>query len=466
MTHSATLASFVCSLDFDAIASSTITRAKQLMTDTLGVGLSGTRHPNFEIALAGIMAIPGSAGGRQVLGRNVTLAAPYAALANGVACHVLDFDDTHTASIVHGSAILTPLVLALGQEVAATGQDILAAFVAGWEVAARVGIASGNSFHNRGFHSTAIAGIFGATAAAGKLLGLTPAQMQHALGLCGSQAAGVTEFLVNSSSSKGYHVGWAAQNAIITAYLAKAGATGPATIFEGRNGVFSTHGLPALSDPALTVAGLGTRWETENVSIKPYPCCHFAHGAVDCAIALRKDGIRAEDVRNIHAIIDEVAAGFVCDPIESKYAPANAYGAKFSLPYLVACGLIDGHIDQGSFTKDQIQREDLLALARKTTYENAEKGTTGFPKYFPGHLRITLNDGRLIEKREAINRGNPDAPLSDAEVAGKFKRNVIDILSMEQAESLIAAVVALDAPHGLADLMTELSRIGAANAHT
>lgn len=459
MTHSATLASFVCTLDFDTIPTSTITRAKQLMIDTLGVGLSGTRHPNFAIALAGVMAIPGSAGGRPVLGRKVTLAAPYAALVNGVACHVLDFDDTHTASIVHGSAILTPLVLSLGPEVAASGCDILTAFVAGWEVAARIGIASGNSFHNRGFHSTAIAGIFGATAAAGKLLGLNPEQMQNALGLCGSQAAGVTEFLVNSSSSKGYHVGWAAQNAIITAYLAKAGATGPETILEGRNGVFNTHGLPELSDPALTVADLGTRWETERVSIKPYPCCHFAHGAVDCAIELRYDGVKAADVRNIHAIIDEVAAGFVCKPIESKFAPKNAYGAKFSLPFLVACGLIDGRVNQGSFTADQIQREDLLSLARKTSYEDAEKGTTGFPKYFPGHLRITLNDGRLIEKRVAINRGNPDAPLSGDEVARKFKRNVEDMLSTERADALVGAVVALDAPGGLADLMHELSDI-------
>ncbi|MDP2779709.1 MmgE/PrpD family protein [Devosia sp.] len=460
MTYSSELASFVCTLDFDAVPSSTIARAKQLMIDTLGVGLSGTRHSTFETALAGIMAIPGSEGRQQVLGGKVTLATPYAAMANGVACHVLDFDDTHTASIVHGSAILTPVVLMLGQSAATSGRDVLTAFVAGWEVAARVGIASGSSFHNRGFHATAVAGIFGATAAAGKLLGLSPDALQNAFGLCGSQAAGVTEFLTNNSSSKGYHVGWAAQNAIITAYLARAGATGPSTIFEGRNGVFNTHGLPNLSDASLTVADLGTRWETERVSIKPYPCCHFAHGAVDCAIELRNDGISPADVRNIHAIIDDVAAGFVCKPLESKYTPSNAYGAKFSLPYLVACGLIDGRVDQGSFTDDQIERDDLISLARKTSYENAEKGTTGFPKYFPGHLRVTLNNGRLVEKRVAINRGNPDAPLSGDDVARKFKRNVEGILSMERAASLVDAVLELDTLDGLCNLMYELSCTG------
>ncbi|RVV96840.1 MmgE/PrpD family protein [Mesobaculum littorinae] len=456
MTHSQELAAFVCDLASEAIPASTRARARQLMTDTLGVGLSGSRHPNFQTALDGIAAMPAALGDHPVIGSPVRLSAPYAALVNGVACHVLDFDDTHTASIVHGSAILTPLVLALGEETAASGRDVQAAFVAGWEVAARVGIASGNSFHNRGFHSTAIAGVFGATAAAGKLLGLTAEQMTHAFGLAGSQASGVTEFLTNSSSSKGYHVGWAARNAMEIAYLARAGATGPQTVFEGANGLLSTHGLPDLADAAQLSADLGTRWETERVSIKPYPCCHFAHGAIDCAIGLRADGIAAEDVQGIHAIIDEVAAGFVCKPIESKYVPTSAYGAKFSLPFLVATGLIDGQVTQGSFDATSIARDDLLALARRVTYEDAEKGTTGFPKYFPGHLVVTLTDGRVIEKRVAVNRGNPDAPLSDAEVAGKFRQNVDGIVDAARADALVEKLASLEELGDLSDLTREL----------
>lgn len=452
LTYSEELAAFVCGLRFDAIPSSAVARARQLMLDTLGVGLAGSRHPNFANALAGVSAIPGSAGPLPVLGGGATLAAPYAALVNGVACHALDFDDTHTASIVHGSAILLPLVLALGEQLGASGEEALAAFVAGWEVAARVGIASGNSFHNRGFHSTAIAGIFGATAAAGRLLRLSPAQMTNALGLAGSEAAGINEFLTNNSSSKGYHVGLAAQNAITTAYVCRAGATGPATVFEGRNGLFRTHGLPELCDPAQITAELGARWEIERVSIKPYPCCHFAHGAVDCAIALRAEGITPEQVRGIHAVIDEVAAGFVCKPIEAKYLPSNAYGAKFSLPYLVACGLIDGDIDQRSFTDRSIRREDLLALARKVTYEDAQKGTTGFPKYFPGHLVVTLADGSVVEKRVPINRGNPDAPLSDEDVARKFMANVEGVVPAARAKAIVDKVAAFDRLGDLGEL--------------
>lgn len=456
MTHSQILAAFVCDLTSEAIPASTRARARQLMTDTLGVGLSGSRHPNFLNALAGIAALPGTRGDHPVIGSQTRLSAPYAALVNGVACHVLDFDDTHTASIVHGSAILTPLVLSLGEELASSGQEVQTAFIAGWEVAARVGIASGNSFHNRGFHSTAIAGIFGATAAAGKLLGLDAAQMTHAFGLAGSQAAGITEFLANNSSSKGYHVGWAARNAMEIAYLARAGATGPDSVFAGANGLLNTHGLTDLGDPDQLTAELGSRWETERVSIKPYPCCHFAHGAIDCAIDLRAEGITADQVQSIHAIIDEVAAGFVCKPIESKYVPSNAYGAKFSLPYLVATGLIDGQISQASFDDQAIRREDVLALARRVTYEDAEKGTTGFPKYFPGHLHVTLTDGRVIEKRVAVNRGNPDAPLSDAEVAEKFRLNVAGLLPEALAAQIVAKLAALEELTDLSDLTREL----------
>ena len=436
MTYSQDLSEFICNLRAEAVPAATLSRAKQLMADTIGVGLSGTRHANFAAALAGTRAIPGSAGTSPVLNSETGLSMPFAAMVNGVACHVLDYDDTHTASIVHGSAILTPLVLALGRETGASGAEALTAFVAGWEVAARVGIASGNTFHRRGFHATAVAGVFGATAAAGHLLHLTPEQMTHALGLCGSQASGINEFLTNTSSSKGHHVGWAAMNGIIAAYVAKSGATGPTTVFEGDRGIFHTHGLPDLCRIEETAADLGSRWETERVSIKPYPCCHFAHGAVDCALKLRAEGVRAEDVKSIHAIIDKVAAGFVCVPLEQKYAPVNAYGAKFSLPFLVACGLIDGQVGPEAFTEDNIRREDLLSLGRKLTFEEAEEGTTGFPTYFPGHLITTLTDGRVLETRVPINRGNPDAPLSDQEVIAKFNANVDGVVTAERAAAI------------------------------
>lgn len=460
MTCSEQIAAFLCRLDNDAIPATAQARARQLIMDTLGVGLAGSGHANFQAALAGISAIPGALGDHPVIGSPLRLTASYAAMANGVACHVLDFDDTHTASIVHGSAILTPLVLALAEELGRDGRDLLTAFVAGWEVAARVGMASGNSFHNRGFHSTAIAGIFGATAAAGHLLRLTPAQMTHALGLTASQAAGINEFLVNTSSSKGYHVGWAARSGIEIAYLARAGATGPATVFEGRTGLMVTHGLPELTDPGQLTADLGTRWEIERVSIKPYPCCHFAHGAVDCAIALRAEGIMPEQVTAIHAIIDEVAANFVCRPIEAKYVPTSSYGAKFSLPYLVACGLVDGRCDPDLFTAEAIARADLLSVARKVTFEDAPKGSTGFPTYFPGHLQVRLTDGRVIEKRVPINRGNPDAPLSDAEVAAKFRLNVNGVTTAMRADTIVEKLRSLDALRDVSDLTRELGGCG------
>lgn len=466
MTYSHQLADFVCGLTTEAIPSTTRSRARQLITDTLGVGLSGTRHENFTAALAGAQAIPGSVGQSAILGHTLRLALPFAAMVNGVACHVLDYDDTHTASIVHGSAILAPLVLALGSEIKVSRADVLTAFIAGWEVAARIGRASGNSFHNRGFHATALAGVFGATAAAGWLLRLTPAQMTHAFGLCASQASGINEFLTNSSSSKGYHVGWAAKNGIIVAYLAQNGATGPKTVFEGDRGIFHTHGHPELCCIQETVAKLGTRWEIERVSIKPYPCCHFAQGAVDCALKLHDQGIQADQIEKIHAIIDAVAAGFVCTPITQKYAPVNAYGAKFSLPFLIACAVIDGQVDQDSFTDGNIRREDLNTLGKRVTYEEAEKGTTGFPTYFPGHLVTTLKDGRVIEACVPINRGNPDAPLSDKDITQKFRKNAGELFSPEQINALLDLLSSFDtASADLSELIALLTLDPSHTAH-
>ena len=252
-------------------------------------------------------------------------------------------------------------------------------------------------------------------------------------------------------------MGWAAKNGLIAAYGARSGATGPVTVFEGNRGLFHTHALPELCDISAVSAELGTRWETERVSIKPYPCCHFAHGAIDCATELHRDGLRPENVTKIHAIIDEVAAGFVCKPMELKHAPESAYGAKFSLPFLVASGLIDGDISPKSFTDDSIRRHDVLGLARKVSYENAQVGTTGFPRYFPGHLIVTTTAGTIIEKQVKINRGNPDAPMSDADVIAKFASNIAGVVSDKQAKSILDALFGLPAARDISKLIQALT---------
>ena len=453
-----TLAEFVATLGFDDLPAPVVERARLHLLDTLGVAIRGRSHPNAQCALRGVQALDGAAGRVRVWGSEATLAAPFAALANGVAAHVLDFDDTHTDSIVHGSAIVAPVVLALGEAHDADGAALVTAFVAGWEVAARVGLASRGSFHARGFHTTSIAGVFGAAAAAARLLALPTPAITHALGLAGSQAAGINEYLSNSSSAKSLHTGWSAHAGIVAATLARAGMTGPASVFEGRDGVLHTHGKREDAEVDALTAGLGSRFETARISIKPYPCCHFAHAFVDCVGALAARGVRADDVARIECVVPTTEVPLICEPAAQKAKPATPYAAKFSLPFLLASRIIDGAIRHATFDLANLARDDLARFAARVTYRVAQPGETPFPRTFPGWIEATLRDGSTLVERVDVNAGHPDNALTIAQVRAKFIDNAGETLGEAQAVRVVASVAALpDA--SAADLASALAPI-------
>jgi|EndMetStandDraft_3_1072993.scaffolds.fasta_scaffold00737_15 2-methylcitrate dehydratase PrpD len=444
MSHTQTLARFVRGLCFEDLPPQVVDSAKRHLLDVVGVGLLGAQQLMPQNALRGIVVMPGSGGRVQVWGSDRTLAAPYAAMANGMACHVLDFDDTHTLGIVHGSAILAPLLLALGEDHDLSGSQLLTAFVAGWEVAARVGAAARGTIQQRGYHTTAIAGIFGAAAAAGKVLGHSEEQLVHAMGLAGSQAAGINEYQINGSSSKILHTGWAAYSGIVAAYLAGAGMTGPLTVFEGAAGILATHGDRQRSEPSELVKDLGSVWEITRVSIKPYPCCHFLHGFIDCALQLRRHGVSVSDIEEIEAVVPEVEVPFICEPAALRERPVTAYIAKFSLPLTVSAALIDGTIGHETFTDAYLARTDVRELSSRVKYRVAAPGETTFPKYYPGWLRMRVRDGRLLEQKLDINWGAPENPMSRDAVERKFRDNARGILSSRAIEGLLDAVASLD----------------------
>lgn len=455
MTYSEEFSRFGAGVRFGDLPASAAEAAKRHLLDIIGVGLIGSRQEMAQRSLEGVSTIPGSQGKCRVWGREETLALPYAAMVNGVASHVLDFDDTHTDSITHGSAILGPSVLALGQTRNSSGADVIAAFVVGWEVIARVGLASRGTFHKRGFHTTSIAGIFGATAAAAKLLGLTQTETSHALGLAGSQVSGVSEYLSNGSSSKSFHPGWAAYSGIVAAHLARAGMTGPMTVFEGRYGLFKTYGIVDECDVGALTSELGERWEVGRISIKPYPCCHFAHAFIDCAAALRRRGIKADEVEHLQCVVPEIELPLICEPFAGKLRPESPYAARFSLPFLVAAALIDGIVDHETFTPAHIQRADLLGFAQRVGYRVAATGETTFPTYFPGWITATLKNGRSTEERLDINYGNPDNPMDRSDIETKFRRNAKGILREESVASLLSKLQELERVQ-IADLVPHL----------
>lgn len=445
MTSAATiLGQFVAEQSIGTLSPLAIEHAKRHLIDVLGVGVLGSAQPMPRRALDGIVAIPGSSGNISVWGSDVTLTASYAAMANGIACHVLDFDDTHTEGIVHGSAILAPAVLALGTELKATGAELITAFVVGWEVAARIGLAAQGTIHDRGYHTTSIAGVFGAAAAAGKLLGLPADQLVHALALAGSQACGINEYQTNGSSSKILHTGWAAHAGIVAAYLARAGMTGPLSIFEGSMGLLQVYGDAARVAPAALTGGLGERWEMTRVGIKPYPCCHFLHAFIDCARSLKAAGLKPDDIAGIECMVPEIEVALVCEPLEFKRVPISPYAAKFSLPYAVAAALIDGEVSHRTFTAEAVTRPAALELAARVAYRVTAPEETTFPRYFPGWLKASLRDGSCLEERIDINLGTPENPLSRLALEQKFRDNASAVLPAAQVEQLLASVWSLE----------------------
>ncbi|MFQ5915533.1 MAG: MmgE/PrpD family protein, partial [Nitrospinota bacterium] len=287
-TLSDRLAAFAAGTTLQEIPLEVRGKAKLHILDALGIGLAAAEL-DFARAVAGMVREWGGKEEGTVLRYGDRLPAPHAALANGSFIHGLDFDDTHSASITHGSACVVPAALAAAEAAGADGRSLLAAAVVGYEVTARVGGAAPGGFHARGFHATPLCGAFGAAAAGGRLLGLAPPALADALGIVGSQAAGLQEFLDDGSSVKRLHPGWAAHAGLAAAELAGRGFSGARRVLEGRFGLYAAHVEGGRFSEEALVGELGRRWETLAISFKPYPCCHFNHAAMDAARAIARE---------------------------------------------------------------------------------------------------------------------------------------------------------------------------------
>ncbi|HEB9328699.1 TPA: MmgE/PrpD family protein [Campylobacter coli] len=439
MLYSEILADFIFNLQYENISDTVVQRAKELMLDSLGTAIAASKE---ECVLNAFKAFENLSTEKNtpVWVNDKKLDPIYAAMLNGIASHALDFDDTHTEAILHASAILAPLCLSYGFHISKDAKKIIKAFIVGWEVAARVGIASKGTFHKRGFHTTAIAGIFGSVSASAVLLDLSKQQIINALGLAGSFASGINEFLSNGSNSKVLHIANAIKNGILVANFTKNNMSRPLSIFEGRDNIFKCFGIEQECDKTELDKGLGEIWQSMQVSIKPYPSCHFAHGLIDCAIALKNDGLKADEIKSIRCFVDEVPISFICDPLEAKYTPNSAYEAKFSMPFLMALGFFDGKITLKSY--QDLKRKEVLEFAQKITYE--KRKSQGFPKYFPGHMEAILQDGKVICKDVFINKGNFDNPLSFEELKDKFINNAKENLTMDKIHDILEQIKHLE----------------------
>ena len=437
MTLAERLAEFAVGLEFEDLPPDVVASVRLRALDILGIALAASTS-ELAPSVLGALEGWGRGGPCSVAGSNLTAPPPLAALANGALAHGLDFDDTHAVSITHASAVVLPTVLALGEAGGYNGRALVTAAVAGYEAITRLGMAAPGAFHARGWHATAVCGTFAAALAAGRLERLDAGRLTAALGIAGSFASGVIEHLEDGSWVKRVHPGWAAHSGIVAAGLARGGFTGPATILEGRFGFYRTFlGSEPERAPFDT---LGKEWETLRVGFKPYPCCHYNHAYLDCALALRREhAIEPHSIERIECRVPAGEVPIVCEPREAKLRPLDKRV------------LVHGHCHQKAFGAVS-PILDLLKLIPGVEPELIESSCCGMAGSF-GWVRVRLGDGRLVEAGEPDGRGGAARPLEPAAIVAKFRDNAGRALPSARVEAIERAAAALDTLPNVAALM-------------
>ncbi len=348
---------------------------------------------------------------------------PYdAALINGTAAHGEDYDDTFEGGPVHAGAVVVPAVLAIAEHRGLSGDAVVKGIATGVEIMCRMSLVAPQATHKACFHPTAIFGAPAAAVGVAAALGLAPARIAQAVGIAGSLASGIIEYLADGSSTKRLHAGAAAQSGIRAAVLAENGFTGPATVLEGRHGFYRAFAPSRTPDFAPLMDGLGLRWILETVAFKPYACGTMTQPFIDCAIELARSNIKAQDIASMVCEVGEGTVHRLWEPLQQKQAVPNGYAAKFSTPYCIAVGFLDGKAGFEQFTNERVMDPAVRALAATVSY--VIDPNNDYPKNFSGHIRATLKDGTVREVRKPHMRGGAHEPLTDDEVKVKFLDNL------------------------------------------
>ena len=412
-----TLAAKIAALKRGELPASTARKCEDLLIDIVGLCVTARNEDYVRSSMAGC----DDDGLCTVIGHQRTLTAAGAAFVNGTAAHGEDFDDTFEGGPVHAGAVIVPAVLAACERHNPDGRMALTGIAVGTEVLCRLSLVVPKAVHKAGFHPTAIFGAMGATAGVGAALGLNAKQIVDALGIAGSMAGGIIEYLAEGAWTKRMHAGWAAQSGLRAALLAKAGFVGPRSVFEGVHGLFHGFAHTTKGDYDALTGDFGTRWVTDTLAFKPYPCGTMAQPYIDCAKRLAARGIAARDISEILCEVAEGTVHRLWEPLADKQRPRNGYSAKFAVPYLLATGFVHGGVGLGAFTESAVRDESVLALAAKVKF--VIDPDNPYPNNYTGHIRATLKDGSVVEERQPYLRGGAQEPLTRQDVTDKFALN-------------------------------------------
>lgn len=425
---SSSLASLASTLKAADVPGDVVHQARRCLVDWMACTLAGSAEPQSRRLRRTVRTLDGSDPGTAgILGTPHRTSATFAALANGFAAHVLDFDDTFNPgdTTVHGSAHLWAALAAASELVPVSGTDALLSFIAGFEVQTRVALAAGRGQYDAGWHVTGTVGHIGAAAAVARHLGLTPEQTVVAIGTGATQAAGMK--VVYGSMGKALHPGKAAMDGVLAGFLARDGFTSSTEPIEGHRGFL--HLFSPSPSPERAVEGLGERWTLSDNGFKPFACGSLTHPAAQALLELREQhGFRSDDVAAVHAF----AHDYVLTTTGNRW-PTTGLEGKFSIYHVLAVGLVDGAALPAQFTDERVGDPTLESVRSRVVVEQDPEQTKESAR-----VDVTLLDGRILTRVIAHNLGTPAAPMTDAQLEAKLVALATPILGEERTARLAA----------------------------
>jgi 2-methylcitrate dehydratase PrpD len=445
------LAEFIIRTTYEKIPKEVTAVSKDIILDTIGISLAGSKEETCKIVNSMILEFGGEPVST-VIGGGFKTAPVFAAIANGTAAHLLDYDDLFASA--HPSAVLVPAILALGEKCNSPGKEILTAYVVGFEVLAKVGSILGNRHYTRGWHSTSTIGSLSATAASAKLLKLDVQQTIMALGIASSLTGGLRANF--GTMTKPLHAGNAARNGIMAAILAAKGFTASENILGEESGFFSVFGEEPSYDTELMCRQLGAPFSlvSPGVWLKKYPCAAGNHASIDAVLQIKKD--HSFDYTKILEI--ECTTGRQTPKVLIHHRPTTGLQAKFSLEYCIAAALTDGELTLNHFTDEKVLSPEIQDLIPKVKYSfPSELANTTGPYDLPRTVTIKLSDGKTFSKSVKVCKGQPGNPMSKEELHGKFRDCAKRVLPVDEITKVLNSISTLEQTTDISELMHSLS---------
>lgn len=454
MNVSEKVSRFVVDATMARIPPEAVSVAKDAILDCVGVTLAGSSDETGKI-ITRLVKYLGGRPAAGVIGGGFWTSPPLAALANGTMAHALDYDDINHTMIGHPSAPLVPAILALGEEIKASGEMIILAYIIGFEVEAKIGAGVNTNHYQKGWHATGTLGTLGAAAAACKLLGLDVARTRMALGIAASAAAGIRQNF--GTMTKPYHAGQAAKNGVLAALLAQRGFTADANILEAPVGFCNLFTENGSYDLEKIGTHLGDPWDivAPGVELKQYPSCGGTHRALDGMLALiNQYGFEGTEVEQI-----QVKTGSLIPKVLIHTRPRTGLEGKFSMQYCLSAAVLDRKVGLQTFTDSMVNRVEVQELVKKVdviTYTPAEEGERGLREDLPDIVTVKLKSGTKLQKAVKHPKGNPHDPLSTEQLTAKFLDCANRTLPSRKGEQAADLIQKLDTLNNISELMTIL----------